>query len=143
MDLVVSLVVLAALLMLYGITPSWGLSLLPVVFFLTILVTAGVGSWLAALTVAYRDFQYVVPFTLQIWMFLTPVIYPSSMIPERWRWLLALNPLAGLVDGFRSALLGQPFDRVSLGLAALASGMLFLTGVAYFRQVERRFADII
>jgi lipopolysaccharide transport system permease protein len=143
MDLAVSLVMLSPLMMLYGMKPSWSSLLLPVVLLLTILVTAGVGSWLAALTVAYRDFQYVVPFTLQIWMFLTPIIYPVSLIPKHWQWLMGLNPMAGLIDGFRCALLGKPFDWVNLGLAACVSGMFFMTGVAYFRQVERRFADII
>lgn len=142
-DLVVSLTVLVPLMLYYGIKPSLELLTLPVAFLGIVLVTAGIGCWLAALTVAYRDFKYVVPFTLQIWMFLTPIIYPSSMVPEKWRWLVALNPMAGLIDGFRDGLLGTRVDWSGLSISLCVSAIVLVSGVSYFRQVERRLADII
>jgi len=95
------------------------------------------------MTVSYRDVTHLLPFAIQIWLYVTPVSYPVSLIPERWRWLLFLNPMAGLVDGFRAAFLGQPFDPQALGISAVTSIALFLVGVAYFERVERRFADVI
>ena len=142
-DLAVSLIVLVPLMLYFGLSPSWGVLMLPVSFLGIVLVTAGIGSWLAALTVAYRDFQYIVPFTLQMWMFLTPIIYPTSMVPEKWRWLLALNPMAGLIDGFRRSLLGQPIEWSSLVISMSVSAVFVIMGIAYFGQVERRLADII
>jgi lipopolysaccharide transport system permease protein len=142
-DLAVSFVVLLGLMLYYGIVPSWELVFLPL-FLIGVLGTAtGVASILSALTVTYRDFQYVVPFLVQLWMFVTPVIYPPTLVPEKWRWLLALNPMAGLIDGFRAALLARPLDWPQIGIALAASAILFLAGAAYFHQGERRFADVI
>ena len=106
-------------------------------------IAFGVGAVFAALTVTYRDFRYVIPFLTQVWMFVTPVIYPSSIVPERWRWLLSLNPMAGLIDGFRAAFLARPLDWTHLSLSLAVSALLFLCGASYFRAVERHFADII
>ncbi len=142
-DLAVSLAVLFVLMLFYHTSLTPQVLLLPLFAIGTCLVTVGVGTFLAALTVSYRDFRYIVPFFVQIWMFVTPVIYPSSIIPGRWRWLLSLNPLAGMIDGFRAALLGRPFDWPSIGLSMFVAVLLFLGGAAYFRKVERRFADII
>ena len=142
-DLSVSLIVMVPLMIAYDLEPTWSLILLPLILLSIVMATAGVGSWLAALTVAYRDFRYVVPFTMQIWMFLTPIIYPSSMVPEKWRLLFDLNPMVGLIDGFRSCLLGKPLDWSSLIVSMCVSLGFLITGVAYFRQVERHFADII
>jgi lipopolysaccharide transport system permease protein len=142
-DFAVSLVVLAVMMAANGVHPSWQLALAPVIFIGLLLLTAGVGSLLAALTVSYRDFQHLVPFAVQIWMFITPVIYPSTIIPARWRWLYMLNPMAGLVDGFRSAFLAVPADWFALGQALALSAAVFLAGVTYFRSVERRFADVV
>ena len=108
------------------------------------IVTAlGVGTLISALTVAYRDFRYVVPFMVQFWMFATPVVYPASIVPERWQWLLNLNPMAGLIDGFRSAFLGKPVDWGAIGLSFSIALLVLIAGVLYFERVERRFADII
>jgi lipopolysaccharide transport system permease protein len=142
-DLGVSFAVLLALMVYYGTTLSWQLALVPLFLVGTILAAAGVGSLLSALTVAYRDFQYVVPFMVQLWMFVTPVIYPPSIVPVRWRWLLSLNPMSGLIDGFRSSFLARPLDWPSITLSLLVAALLFLAGTAYFRRVEHRFADII
>ena len=103
----------------------------------------GVGTILSALTVTYRDFRFIVPFMVQIWMYLTPVVYGSTFIPEKWRWLLMLNPMTGYIDGFRAAFLGRPLDTASLAVSVIMTIALFLLGVAYFQKVERRFADVI
>jgi lipopolysaccharide transport system permease protein len=142
-DLGVSFTVLLGLMLYYGTPVSWQLVLVPILLAGTILAATGVGTLLSALTVAYRDFRYVVPFMIQIWMFMTPVIYPSSIVPDRWRAFFSLNPMAGLVDGFRAAFLGRPLNWVHLSLSLLTAAALFVAGVIYFRRVERRFADII
>ena len=142
-DLAVSFTVLLGLMMYYETTLSWHLVLVPLFLIGTILTATGVGTLLSALTVSYRDFQYVVPFLVQLWMFLTPVIYPSSIVPTNKRWLFSLNPMAGIIDGFRSAFLAQPMDWPHLSISLVISVLLFLCGTAYFRTVEHRFADII
>lgn len=142
-DLLISTAVLLLMMLSYGV--GWSVNLLAAPLLLTgvVFVTLGVGTLLSALTVAYRDFTHLTPFLVQIWMYITPVIFPVTLVPERWRWLLYLNPMTGLVEGFRSAFLGKPFDLSGLGIS-LAIGMaLFAAGVAYFEKVERRFADII
>ena len=105
--------------------------------------TQATAPLLSAVTVTYRDFTHITPFLLQIWMYATPVVFPLSVVPERWRWLLYLNPVTGIVEGFRSALLGKPFDLVALGSSLAWAVVLLGASVAYFERVERRFADII
>jgi len=142
-DLAVSFTALLALMIYYRTPLSWQLLWVPLFLAGTVLVATGIGSLLSALTVAYRDFQYVVPFMIQLWLFTTPVIYPPSLVPEKWRWLLFLNPMAGLIEGFRAAFLARPLDWPPIGISLLVSIVCFLTGAAYFQQVENRFADII
>jgi lipopolysaccharide transport system permease protein len=142
-DLGIAFGVLFALMAYYGIALSWHLALAPLLLLGTIMAAVGVGTFFAALTVAYRDFRYIVPFLTQLWMFATPVIYPSTVVPERWRELFSLNPMAGLIEGFRSAFLGRPVEWPHILLSLAVSIALFLAGAAYFRKVERRFADII
>jgi lipopolysaccharide transport system permease protein len=143
LDFLVSLALLVILMFYYQIIPGWTLLIAPLLFAATMVTAAGVGTFLAALCVAYRDVRYVVPFLIQIWMFVTPVIYPASMVPDRWRWVLSLNPMYGLVDGFRSALLGRPLNVQDISIALVVSGLLLWFGLIYFKRVERRFADII
>ncbi len=142
-DLAISLVVMACLMVAYRVVPGPGLLALPLLVMATVAAAMGVGTLLAALSVAYRDFRYVVPFLLQIWMFASPVAYPLHLIPERWQTLYALNPLAGIIDGFRWSLLGEPLHGVCLGVSLAVTAALFLIGTAYFRRFERRFADIV
>jgi lipopolysaccharide transport system permease protein len=142
-DLALSFVVLFALMLYYRTPFSGELLLVPVFLMGAILAATGVGTFLSALTVSYRDFRYVVPFMTQIWMYVTPVMYPSSMIPKKWHWLLALNPMSGLIDGFRAAFLARPIDWPPVGISLAVSAVLFLTSTSYFRTVERRFADVI
>ncbi|MGJ4860501.1 ABC transporter permease [Labrys sp. KB_33_2] len=142
-DFVIATVILLAMMLIYGVGWSANLLAAPLLIAGTILCALGVGIGLSALTVTYRDFRFVVPFLLQFWMFVTPVVYPASLVPEPWRWLLFLNPMAGLVEGFRSVFLGHPFDWPSIGLSLMLSLGLVALGVWYFERVERRFADIL
>lgn len=142
-DLLVSTVILLSMMLWYG--AGWGPHLLAAPFLLAAVIFAalGVGTLLSALTVAYRDFTHITPFLLQIWMFVTPVVFPISLVPVGWRRAVYLNPMTGLVDGFRSAFLGRPFDVAGIGISAAVAVLLFLAAVVYFEHVERRFADII
>jgi len=142
-DFAISAVILLLLMLYYGV--GWGLHLLaaPLLVLGVVLTALGIGTLLSALNVAYRDFRYVVPFLIQLWMYATPVVYPASLIPEHWRWALYLNPMAGLIEGFRSAFLNQPFDPLGLSLSLGVAAAAFVGGVRYFKKVERRFADII
>jgi len=142
-DLLVSTAVLFALMAWYGVGWSANLAMVLPMLVAVLFTALGVGTLLSALTVSYRDFTHVLPFLLQIWMYVTPVVYPPSLVPERWRWVLLLNPMAGLSEGFRSAFLGKPFDSVSLLASFLVSVLFFVLGIAYFEHVERRFADVI
>jgi lipopolysaccharide transport system permease protein len=142
-DLGVSFGVLLGLMLYYRTAVSWHLVLAPLFLLGTILAAAGIGTLLSALTVSYRDFRYVVPFMVQLWMFLTPVIYPPSIVPHRWQGVLSLNPMDGMIDGFRLAFLGRPANGTHLGISFAISLLLFFGGAAYFRSVERRFADVI
>jgi len=118
-------------------------SLWQLYLFFGVITALGVGTLLSAHTVAYRDYNHLTPFMVQIWMYITPVIFPLSLVPERWQWLMFLNPMTGLVEGFRSAFLDRPFDLTGLGISFVIAIAIFLAGVAYFEKVERRFADII
>lgn len=142
-DFAVSGVILLLLMLWYGI--GWSLHLLavPLLVFAVIFTALGVGTLLSALTVSYRDFRYIIPFMVQFWMYATPVVYPASMFPEKWQWILYINPMAGLIEGFRSAFLNQPFDWQGISISLAVSVLIFLAGVMYFEKVERRFADII
>jgi lipopolysaccharide transport system permease protein len=144
LDLAVSIVALLVLMLFYHAAPRpAAVVLVPVSVLMMVLTAAGMGFWLAALNIQYRDVKYVVPFLLQLWMFASPVVYPLSLVPDRYRLAYSLNPLAGAIAGFRSALLGAGGPTgvefgVSLGMACL----IFVGGAAYFRRTERVFADV-
>jgi lipopolysaccharide transport system permease protein len=110
---------------------------------LTTLCATGVGLLLSALNVKYRDIRFALPFMIQLWLFVSSVIVPSSVLPERWRWLLALNPMSGIIEGYRAALLGQPFDPTALTTAAVLTLVVLACAVVAFRRMEKQFADII
>ena len=104
----------------------------------------GVGLWLSALNVQYRDIRYVIPFLIQLWMFVSPVIYPVSMVNEKYQWLLALNPMGGVIKAYRASLLGHmPVDWFLLSLSTAIIILLFITGLYYFRRMEKVFADVV
>ncbi|NQT26020.1 ABC transporter permease, partial [candidate division KSB1 bacterium] len=116
----------------------------PLLVILMIYTASGVGMFLAALNVEYRDIRYTIPFLVQFWMFASPIVYPASMVPEKYHLIYALNPMAGVIEGFRSVLLDTvPFPTQMLLVSTLVSITLFITGVFYFKQMERYFADII
>ena len=142
-DFAVSFGVMLVLMAVYGIGLSVNLAMIPCLVVGTVIAALGVGTLLAALTVEYRDFRYVVPFLVQLWMFASPVAYPLEVIPPDWRLVYSLNPMAGLISGFRSAFLGQPFHWDCLAVSMLVAFASSAFGAAYFRRVERRFADIV
>lgn len=142
-DFFVSSTVLAAMMAFYGVVPNWNLLLLPLLIGGMALTALGAASLLASLAVAYRDFRYVIPFLAQLWMFSSPVAYPMKMVDPEWRRVYALNPMAGIIDGFSSALLGQTIHWDTL-LISLSTGLvMLLVGLRYFRSAEGRFADIV
>ena len=143
-DFGIAFVVLVGLMVYYGIALTPAVLLLPVFLILTLASALAVGLWLSALNVQYRDIRYVVPFLTQFWMYATPIAYSSSIIPEKWRWLYSLNPMTGVVEGFRWAILGKSsLDLVSLGISACAVAVLLVGGLYYFKRMETSFADII
>jgi lipopolysaccharide transport system permease protein len=143
-DLVIQFVILVGLMLWYQVVPTWQVVLVPLFILECVIVSLALGLWLTALNVKYRDITHLVPFVTQIWMYLTPIVYSSSLVPERWRPLYGLNPMVGVVDGFRWAMLGQSAPDWTMLATSLAMVLiLFVTGLFYFRKVEETFADII
>lgn len=143
LDFVIAFSVLLGMMLFYGIRPTMGVLLLPVFLLLALVTALGVGVWLSALNVEFRDVRYVVPFLTQVWLFATPVVYPSSLLDEPWRTLYGLNPMVGVVEGFRWALLGTKPPGAMIGISALVSVVILISGALYFRRMERTFADVI
>jgi lipopolysaccharide transport system permease protein len=143
-DFFIVLVLLAALCLWWHFVPDWRIIFLPLFIVLTLITAIGTGLWLTALTVKYRDFRFVVPFLLQVGLFLSPVGFSSTNLPT-WRQLYSFNPMVGAIDGFRWCVLrGEPaLDPLNLGISVVMSGLLLFTGLWYFRRMERGFADII
>jgi len=142
-DLMVSCAILLPMMSWYQVGLTWNLLAAPLLIAAVVFTALGIGTLLSALTVAYRDFTHITPFMVQIWMYVTPVIFPISLVPEQWRRLLYLNPMTGVVEGFRSVFLGRDFDFVGLSISVGISLLFFVVGIAYFERVERRFADVI
>lgn len=142
-DLGIAFLLLVVLMIYYRTPVTWNLVMFPVVLMLTTLLAVAVGMWLSALNVKYRDVRFALPFLVQLWMFLSPVIYPASFVPEKVRWLLFLNPLTGIIEGFRSSLLGRPFNWSALAISAAISIVLLIYSSYTFQRMERSFADII
>ena len=141
-DFAIAFVILIGMMIWFGIAPTVGILMLPIFVILAICTALAMGLWLAALNVRYRDVRYTIPFLIQIWMFASPVAYPVSMVPEKWRWLYSLNPMAGVIEGFRWALLGnQSPDFSVMAISATVVMGLLAAGMVYFKQMERTFAD--
>lgn len=143
-DFAIAFVILIGLMIFYGVAITWRLLWLPLFLLLALATALGVGLWLSAMNVRYRDIGYVIPFLAQFWMYASPVVYPTSMLPERYQLLYGLNPMTGVIEGFRWALLGTntppgPITLVSAGVVVL----LIISGMMYFRRMEDSFADII
>ena len=143
-DFGVSFLMLIAIMIYYGIRPTAAALWLPAFLVLAVATALGVGLWLSALNAIYRDVRYVVPFLVQFWMFASPVAYPASLVPEKWRWLYGLNPMAGVIEGFRWSLTGHgdPPGRLVLISAAVVLAVL-LAGIAYFQKVETVVSDVV
>jgi len=144
-DFLISGLILLALLAWYNFVPDWRILTLPVFILLAFAAAIGAGLWLAALTVQYRDFRYIVPFLVQISLYISPVGFSSSIVKGQWRLLYSLNPLVSVIDGFRWAILRGTIaiDWFSFVLSSFLVGLLFISGVWYFRKMERTFADVI
>ncbi len=143
-DFLVAFAVLIFLMFYYGMFPTLNVVWLPLFILLAFVTSLGVGLWLSALNVKYRDVRYIVPFITQIWLFVTPIAYPSSLLPEPWRTLYGLNPMVGVVEGFRWALLDsntRPGPMIAVSSAAAL--IILITGAFYFRRMEKAFADIV
>ena len=143
-DFLIALGILILMMLYYGIVPGWSILVLPGFILLAVVTALAVGLWLSALNVQYRDVRYTMSFLIQFWLFATPVAYPSSLIPENWRAFYGINPMAGVVEGFRWALLGktQP-PGAMLWVSVLVVTILLLGGLYYFRRMEQQFADIV
>jgi lipopolysaccharide transport system permease protein len=143
-DFAIAFVVLVGLMAFYGIDLTPAALLLPLFLLLALTSAIAVGLWLSALNVKYRDIRYLVPFLTQFWMYATPIAYSSSLIPEKWRWLYSLNPMTGVVEGFRWAILGKSsLDVFSLSISACVVVLFLIAGLYYFKRMETSFADII
>ena len=144
LDFLIGTVILAVLMAWYRVPVGWSLLLWPVLVLQMTLLALGAGTFLAALNVKYRDVKYALPFVIQLWLFASPIIYPTSMVPERFQWILALNPLTGLVEAFRYSLLpGSPVHWDVLGISAVVTVAIAVVSVVYFRRTENAFADIV
>lgn len=143
-DFAMAFVILLGMMVWYGISPTWGIVFLPVFMLLAFLTALSVSLWLSPLDVKYRDIKYIIPFLAQVWMYASPVIYSVSLVPEKWRLLYGLNPMAGVIEGFRWALLdkGSP----DLAVMAISTGVVILVllgGLVYFNRMARTFADVV
>ena len=144
LDFVLSFIVLLGIMAYYGTFPTWNVIWLPFLLLLALVTALGVGMWFSALSVQFRDVRYVLPFLTQAWLFATPIVYPSSLLSEPWRTLYGINPMVGVVEGFRWALLGtQTSPGTMIIVSSLASVFILIGGAFYFRKMEKTFADVV
>ena len=143
-DFMLAFVILLGMMLYYKVSPSISIVWIPLLLLLALTTSLGVGLWLSTLNIQFRDVQYVVPFLTQLWLFGTPIAYPSSLLAEPWRTLYGLNPMVGVVEGFRWALLGtDTAPGPIIAISALISLVLLVSGAYYFRRMEKTFADIV
>ena len=144
-DFLIAFIILIGMMIYYQIAPTINVLWLPLFLLLAMVTAIGVGLWFSALLVMYRDINYLLPFITQLWMFISPVVYSSSMVPEKWQWLYSINPMSGVVYGFRWALLGAPesISLASIGISSAIALIVFISGLFFFRRMERVFADMI
>ena len=142
-DFVLAFALLILLMLYYRVALTVQMLFLPVLVLLTAMFALAVGTWMSALNVKYRDVRFALPFVIQLWLFVSSVILPSSSIPQKWRWILLFNPMSAIIEGYRSALLGLPFDWPALGIASVLTIVALLYAIYAFARVERSFADII
>jgi lipopolysaccharide transport system permease protein len=143
-DLAAAFVVLLCMMGWFGIAPGWRMLYLPAFVLLALASALAVSLWLSALNVKYRDVRYTIPFLIQLWLYASPVAYPASMVPEQWRLLYSLNPMVGVIEGFRAILLGNaPPNVTAVAVSAAVVAIVLVAGIVYFRQMERTFADLM
>lgn len=143
-DFALSLIVLIGMMLYYGVFPTANMIFFPLLILLALITCLGTGLWLSALNVQYRDVRYIVPFMLQLWLFATPIVYPSSLLPEPWRTLYGINPMVGVIEGTRWAMLGtDTAPGPMIAVSSLAALTLLVSGAFYFRRMEKIFADIV
>jgi len=142
-DFAIAFGIMVVLMAYYRVALTWNILMFPLIVTLITLLALGMGMWLSALNVKYRDVRFALPFLVQLWMFISPVIYPASFLPAKFRWLLSLNPMTGLIEGYRSSLLGLPFNWTSLAASAGITLILLIYSSYIFRRMEKSFADII
>ena len=142
-DFALAFGLLCLLMIYYRVALTAQVMFLPVLVLLTALFALGVGTWMSAVNVKYRDVRFALPFVIQLWLFVSSVILPSSSVPEKWRWLLLLNPMSAIIEGYRSAIFGLPFDWPALGIASVLTALVLVYSFYSFGRVERSFADII
>jgi lipopolysaccharide transport system permease protein len=143
LDFAIAFVLLLALMPYYGMGMSWQIVMLPLLIILTTLLASAFGLCMSALSVIYRDVRHALPFIIQLWMFATPIIYPLSLVPGKWRWVIRFNPLSGLIEGYRASLFGHPFDWIGLAFSAGLTLIFFYAFGRVFRHLEKSFADVI
>lgn len=142
-DFAVAFLILIGLMIYYGVAVSWNIMMLPVLVVLIALFALGFGMWVSALNVKYRDVLVLLPVLMQFWMFVSPVLYSSNLIPERWRLIYTLNPLTGIIDNFRASLFNQDFNWPALAVSTVATVVLLVYSVYFFRRMEKTFADVV
>ena len=142
-DFGVSFLILIGMMFYYQVMPGIQLVMVIPLVLLTVATALGVGILISALNAAYRDFNYLQSYLIKLWLFLTPVIYSVKKVPENFRWLISINPMAGIVDAYRAAILGKPFDWTSLSISLLVALLLTVIGLTYFKKVEKYFADVL
>ena len=143
-DLFIAFIILLGMMVWYRIVPTAGILLLPVFIFVAMLAALGVGFWFTALNVLYRDVKFVVPFLIQFWMYASPVAYSTSLVPDKWKWIYGLNPMVGVIEGFRWALLGKTAPLISMFIIPnFIVFVMLITGLYFFKRMEKTFADII
>lgn len=144
LDFCIAFVVLIAMMLFYGIVPGWKFLLVPPLILVAALLALSIGLWLAPINVRFRDVKHTLPFIIQVWMYASPIVYPLSMVPREWQWAYSLNPMVGVIEGFRWAV----FDRgdpnfLALGMSLIVIAALFIGGLLFFRRMELTFADTI
>jgi lipopolysaccharide transport system permease protein len=142
-DFGIAFLIMVVLMVYYGVMITWSILMFPVVVLLTTLLALGMGMWLSGLNVKYRDVRFALPFLVQLWMFVSPVIYPTSFLPAKYRWLLSLNPMTGIIEGYRSSLFGLPFKWGALAGSTAITFILLIYSAYSFRRMEKSFADIV
>jgi len=144
LDFVIAFIVLLGMMAYFNIVPTWNVVWLPLLLLLAFITSIGVGLWFSTLNVEYRDVRYIIPFVTQFWLFASPIAYPSSLLSEPWRTIYGINPMVGVVEGFRWALLGtDTAPGITIFISSLVALIILVTGVFYFRRMEKTFADVI